>query len=930
MNNARHARLRPTSPTRKHGGRILCGVLCLTVWCARDASSQTAAQWVTMGRAALISNNIVAANTDFSNAVAVSSSNPDANFFYAFTRVAVLPFQPAVKGLLDGFGVSSTGRDLWHWTADFQRNLFNQIVLPTNSPTEAVVLGVLTNTVLPQITGALTNLTHVPHNYTNVIGAELNFSAPHEVTYNIDVVLYQSALQTAQAGILTLNSYNLDANISALVSNLEAGTFNLNTFLAASPQFLTPTSAAASLLPSAATALNAAIDAFEDGSEAVYGDRGKPLGSPGLIEHLLEIQDALYGPEPFSLKKGSGTMLLDLTPFFYSGPVNFRSLLPQLRIDPLSLRPRIVADSFPDPTFDGILPEATQQWWIDSLRAPFIMLPADPNWQTDVFGSGLDDWVDAMALAGTNVYVGGGFSTAGAVAANNIAVWNGTSWSALGAGLSGPVSALAISGTNLYAGGYFTTAGAVAANNIATWNGASWSTLGTGLGGLVHALAVSGTNLYAGGSFTNIGAVRANGIAVWNGTSWSPLGNGVTGQSRGVVYALAVSGSNLYVGGSFTNAGTVQANSIAMWNGSSWSALGNGVTSPYGSIVYALTLSGTSLYAGGFFTNAGAVAANNIAVWNGSSWSALGGGVGDVDAYVDALALSGTNLYAGGYFTNAGPVAANNIAMWNGTSWSALGSGIDGGNGWVGAIVPNGTNTYVGGTFGYAGGWKAHNIAIWHTPVVPVPSANFIANPASGIAPLSVNFTDLSIGIVTNWYWNFGDGTTTNVTTSSVVHTYSVGTYTVTVVVTGPGGVSASTQPNAIMAMTAFQSWQMQYFGCADCPQAQPDADPLGKGMSNTNQFLAGLNPTNANSMLRFISVAAQGSNMVVTWKTAGVRINVVQATKGSGVGGYSNSFQDISGPITINIPGDTSTNYTDAGGATNRPSRYYRIRLGP
>jgi hypothetical protein len=32
----------------------------------------------------------------------------------------------------------------------------------------------------------------------------------------------------------------------------------------------------------------------------------------------------------------------------------------------------------------------------------------------------------------------------------------------------------------------------------------------------------------------------------------------------------------------------------------------------------------------------------------------------------------------------------------------------------------------------------------------------------------------------------------------------------------------------------------------------------------------------------------------------------------------------------TVADRGDTSTNYTDVGVATNQPSRYYRIRLGP
>ena len=62
-----------------------------------------------------------------------------------------------------------------------------------------------------------------------------------------------------------------------------------------------------------------------------------------------------------------------------------------------------------------------------------------------------------------------------------------------GRSLQHGVSALAVSGSDLYAGGDFTTAGGSAANNIAQWNGSSWSALGSGMNGSVYALAVSGS-----------------------------------------------------------------------------------------------------------------------------------------------------------------------------------------------------------------------------------------------------------------------------------------------------------------------------------------------------------------------------------------------------------------------------------------------------
>jgi PKD repeat protein len=73
--------------------------------------------------------------------------------------------------------------------------------------------------------------------------------------------------------------------------------------------------------------------------------------------------------------------------------------------------------------------------------------------------------------------------------------------------------------------------------------------------------------------------------------------------------------------------------------------------------------------------------------------------------------------------------------------------------------------------------------------------ADFSGIPTSGSAPLTVQFTDISVGLPpTAWLWNFGDG----VGTSTVQHpsyTYqNPGTYDVTLTVTGPAGSSSVTK----------------------------------------------------------------------------------------------------------------------------------------
>lgn len=298
--------------------------------------------------------------------------------------------------------------------------------------------------------------------------------------------------------------------------------------------------------------------------------------------------------------------------------------------------------------------------------------------------------VRALALSpSADLYAGGVFTKAGGAGTSHIACWNRSGWSALGQGMNDTVCALALSGNDLYVGGSFTTAGGVAARAVARWDGKAWAALGSGMNDAVWALVVHGKDLYAGGGFTTAGDVPADSIAKWDGSAWSPLGTGMNGPVR----ALAMSGKELYAGGGFTMAGGVPANAIAQWDGAKWSALGAGLNGE----VRALAVSGNSLYAGGNFDRAGALVVNSIAKWDGRGWSALGAGL---DGGVRALALSGNDVYAGGWFAKAGDIEANRIARWDGRAWSALGLGIDRG---VEAFVVSGKSLIIGGDFAMAG-----------------------------------------------------------------------------------------------------------------------------------------------------------------------------------------------------------------------------------
>ena len=55
--------------------------------------------------------------------------------------------------------------------------------------------------------------------------------------------------------------------------------------------------------------------------------------------------------------------------------------------------------------------------------------------------------------------------------------------------------------------------------------------------------------------------------------------------------------------------------------------------------------------------------------------------------------------------------------------------------------------------------------------VTSIPVAGFAANRTVGTSPLTVQFTDLSEGAPTSWFWRFGDGW--NSSEQNPVHVFS-------------------------------------------------------------------------------------------------------------------------------------------------------------
>ena len=235
---------------------------------------------------------------------------------------------------------------------------------------------------------------------------------------------------------------------------------------------------------------------------------------------------------------------------------------------------------------------------------------------------GLSEGITALAVVDSDLYAGGWFTQTVDGAVFNLGyvaqydMTTGT-WNALAnQGLNMGIFALAVVGSDLYVGGLFTEIGNGSVSNlgrIARYDAVAgtWHELPSqGLNGSVYVLAADGSDVYVGGGFTQTGdgtVPNLGHIARYDTTVagvWNALPNeGLNGD----VTALAMAGSDIYVGGSFTQTGdgaVTDLGHIARYDAVSgtWHALSN---QGLNDIVFALAVVGNDLYVGGAFDQTG-------------------------------------------------------------------------------------------------------------------------------------------------------------------------------------------------------------------------------------------------------------------------------------------------------------------------------------
>ncbi len=341
------------------------------------------------GELALAAGDLRVANERFGQAVENDPTNPQANFFYAATRVMTqLIDNPQLLLLASQIGIDITG--------DASDVCALELTIPDEvlpgAPRTGAILTALRDVLLPEIIGALGNLEQIPEDIdlpfnlmnlpicvqpaTNLMAVELD---------GTDIQALHTILQSAYATLEFLTVYNLDANLLAATTQISRD------ILAGEPTLLNlnpdvDLSAVRELVDQALTdaimTLALALAETDDQSNDVLVIVGEDVaGAQRTMETLESIRQALEGPVVVNSERldlsllfsGSFGSLRPFTPVFDDSQC---TAIDELGIitgtltdtDPLSLfrghvaklGARLPLGRLPDPTFGGTALDFTQ------------------------------------------------------------------------------------------------------------------------------------------------------------------------------------------------------------------------------------------------------------------------------------------------------------------------------------------------------------------------------------------------------------------------------------------------------------------------------------------------------------------------------------------------------------------------------------------
>lgn len=334
------------------------------------------------GRAILqrTSPDLNAALVQFNAAVTADSSNAQVRIVRALARVAAVSQYPAIQTLLNRFGFSAEGRDLWNWTS----HRTGEMAVDLRSKE---VLDQLAGPVADALSQADLDLAVVTQRdfLTVFANADWQFGDDIFVDYG-DVTMLRAFLKGAVSAIQLLTSQNADVGICNLKAAIEEGRATVHGLLQAYPSLLTVQDAVKAR--SAVGVFQAGASLYTDGLAALNARQNN-----GGLNYLLVLDEgsrreavalqATLQEVSRSLKDGVVVHLTDpgnpnpgiqlhanAALFVGRFATGWRAALPAFSPGSNHVESRLAQGVFADPQLGGMLPELSRDDWRESLLEP--------------------------------------------------------------------------------------------------------------------------------------------------------------------------------------------------------------------------------------------------------------------------------------------------------------------------------------------------------------------------------------------------------------------------------------------------------------------------------------------------------------------------------------------------------------------------------
>jgi len=330
---------------------VILAILSLVV--TGGAKAQDPETLVRAGRVFLAAQDLDAARTKFIGAVSINPNHEAANVLLALTDLARIASDPQSQSFLDRLGVTSEGRNIYHWVAKPPNDTNGVLIVPGGFNVNEIA-GFYRMKLLPAMTSAAARLAKVTNSgFLLTLTRRETSLATVTLDYG-DILMLRSMLHGLEYVGYTASSWNLDLPLTAVRDLATNHMLTAERLCANFPQLFT--FANTGELLAAQSAFQNAADRYLDASMSLRSrsanlvrlfnlDPEEALSEERFRRTVADLRASLNGPVMLTVETNYTVYLSN----HFSGANSLRLLLPRFSSN------SIIAGSLPDPSLGGVI-----------------------------------------------------------------------------------------------------------------------------------------------------------------------------------------------------------------------------------------------------------------------------------------------------------------------------------------------------------------------------------------------------------------------------------------------------------------------------------------------------------------------------------------------------------------------------------------------